>query len=71
MDRTLSSITATTDGWNLPFGAGLELGRGIYIRPMYDGERSHLMAGYFGASWGVSLLAVWLEDPGISFTFGW
>lgn len=59
------------DRWNVPFGAGLELGRGLYLRPMYDGERSHVMAGFFREHWGVSLLWVWLEDPGISVTLGW
>lgn len=57
--------------FNFPFGIGLELGNGVYIRHMYDGERTHLMGGLFREHWGVSLLYVWLEDPGISLTFGW
>ena len=59
------------DGINVPFGASLELGTGFYVRSMFDGQRTHLMGGLFREHWGVSLLWVWLEDPGISLTFGW
>lgn len=73
--RLAPYVSLNYSGWddavNVPFGAGLELGGGVYVRPMYDGERTHLMAGWFGETWGASLLWVWLEDPGISFTLGW
>ena len=55
---------------NLPFGAGIGLGRGFSLRPMYDGDRGHVMLNYFAAQYGVSLMYVWLETLGISFSLG-
>jgi hypothetical protein len=55
---------------NVPFGASIELGKGLSIRPMYDGDRSHLMMNYFANQFGVSLIYVWLETLGISFSAG-
>jgi hypothetical protein len=54
-------------GWNVPFGAHLELGRGFALQPMYDGQRSHLLVHFNQERYGVSLLWVWLERAGISF----
>lgn len=54
------------DGWNVPFGVEVELPRGFSVRPMYDGQRTHLMASYAGQRWGASLLWVWLERAGIA-----
>lgn len=58
------------DGWNVPFGVEVELGQGFSVRPMYDGQRSHLMLNYFREPYGVSLLWVWLEEVGVSFSVG-
>ncbi len=58
------------EGFNFPFGVNIEFGKGIFFRPMYDGQRTHLMGGVFRGRWGVSLLYVWLEEPGISVSFG-
>ena len=73
--RLAPYVTLNYSEWdekfNFPFGVGLELGSGIYARSMYDGERTHLMAGLFREHWGISLIYVWLEDPGISLTVGW
>ena len=33
-------------GWNVPFGASVELGRGFSLQPMYDGARTHLLGSY-------------------------
>ncbi len=55
---------------NVPFGAGVELGKGFSFRPMYDGDRGHVMLNYFAAHYGVSLMYVWLETLGISFSLG-
>ena len=52
---------------NLPFGAHVELGRGISLQPMYDGQRSHLLLSYSRERYGVSLIWAWLEEVGISF----
>ena len=55
---------------NVPFGVGVELGKGFSFRPMYDGDRGHLMLNYFAAQYGVSVIYVWLETMGISFSLG-
>jgi hypothetical protein len=53
-------------GFNVPFGAGKDLGRGLGVRYMYDGQRSHaLLDGYRGPV-GVSLMWVWLERFGVA-----
>lgn len=58
------------EGFNLPFGASFELGKGVSFRPMYDGERSHLLVNYFATQYGVSLMYVWLEKAGVSLSIG-
>jgi hypothetical protein len=57
-------------GWNIPFGLEVGLGDRFTVRPMYDGDRSHLMFSYAQERWSVSLLAVDLEHAGISFAMG-
>ena len=57
-------------GLNVPFGMEVGLGDRFSVRPMYDGARPHLMLNYFRDRWSVSLLAVDLEHPGISFAMG-
>ena len=56
--------------FNVPFGVGLELGRGFSLRPMYDGDRGHVMLNYFAARYGVSLMYVWFETMGVAFSVG-
>ena len=56
--------------FNIPFGVGVELGKGFSFRPMYDGDRRHVMLNYFATQYGVSLMYVWLETMGISFSLG-
>ena len=56
--------------FNFPFGAGMELGKGFSLRPMYDGDRGHLMLNYFAAQYGASVMYVWLETMGISVSLG-
>lgn len=57
-------------GWNVPFGLEVGLVQGLTLRPMSDGARPHLMLSYARERWSVSLLAVDLEHPGISFALG-
>lgn len=57
-------------GFNVPFGFEVGLGQGFSLRPMWDGAKPHLMFNYFRDRWGVSLLAVDLEYPGVSFAMG-
>ena len=56
--------------FNIPFGVGVELGKGFSFRPMYDGDRGHVMLNYFATQYGASLMYVWLETMGISFSLG-
>jgi hypothetical protein len=58
------------DAFNIPFGVNVELGRGFSVRPMYDGQRTHLMASWTNGRIGVSALYVWLENPGVSVSVG-
>ena len=58
------------EGFNVPFGATVELGEGFSVRPMYDGGRSHLMLNWAGGRFGASLLYVWLENFGVSVSAG-
>ncbi len=55
-------------GFNVPFGVEVELGQNFSMRPMYDGHRSHLMLNYLGRRYTTSLLWVWLERFGVSFS---
>ena len=56
------------DGFNIPFGVEVELGSKFSVRPMYDGQRTHLMLNYLGQRHGVSLLWVWLERVGVAYS---
>jgi hypothetical protein len=58
------------EGVNFPFGATFELGRGLSVRPMYDGQRTHLLGSWYGGRWGVSLIWAWLDTPGAAISFG-
>ena len=57
-------------GWNVPFGANLELGRGFSLQPMYDGERSHLLGSYSTARFSATLIWAWLESAGAAISLG-
>ncbi len=57
-------------GFNVPFGVALELPRGFTVKPMYDGQRSHLVVSYDRGPVSVSLLYVWLERFGLAFSIG-
>ncbi len=57
-------------GWNVPFGAGIELGRGIAVRPMYDGRRSHLLATVSTERVSATVIWAWLERGGVALSVG-
>jgi hypothetical protein len=57
-------------GFNVPFGATLELGRGFAVQPMFDGDRAHLLMHHRTAGTSLSLLWVWMERPGVSVSVG-
>ncbi len=54
------------DDFNVPFGVEIELGEFVSVRPMYDGDRSHLMLNFLGRRFSTSLLWVWFERFGVS-----
>lgn len=56
------------DGFNFPFGVEVELGSNFSLRPMFDGDRTHLMLNYNGRRHGLSLLWVWLERVGVAYS---
>lgn len=56
------------DALNVPFGVEVELGERFSIRPMYDGDRTHLMLNVSGRRFAASLIWVWLERVGIAFS---
>lgn len=58
------------DGFNVPFGGGVEVGGGLVGRYMYDGNRSHVLLDYFAGRVGVSVLYVWLERFGVALNGG-
>ena len=57
-------------GWNVPFGANVEVRPGWTIQPMYDGERTHLLGTYSGERFSVTLINAWLESAGIAASVG-
>lgn len=54
--------------FNFPFGVEVELGEHFSLRPMYDGQRTHVMFNYLGKRYSASLLWVWLERVGVAFS---
>lgn len=56
--------------FNVPFGANVELGGGLSVRPMYDGHRTHLIGSFATERFSVSALWVWLEKAGIAVSVG-
>ena len=57
-------------GWNAPFGANVELGRGFSLRPMYDGHRTHLLGTYATDRFSATLIWAWLERAGVAVSVG-
>ena len=58
------------NGWNLPFGANLELGAGWSVQPMYDGHRTHLLGTYATRRFSATVIWAWLERGGVAFSIG-
>ena len=72
--RTSPYVTLNYSEWdeglNIPFGANVELGAGLSIRPMYDGQRTHLLASWATSRASVTLIWAWLESAGAAVSFG-
>lgn len=58
------------DGWNVPFGANVEMGRGVSVQPMYDGHRTHLLGTYATNRFSATLIWAWLERAGAAVSMG-
>jgi hypothetical protein len=55
---------------NLPFGANVELGRGLSLQPMYDGHRTHLLASWANDRLSATFVWAWLERAGVALSVG-
>lgn len=55
---------------NFPFGATLHLGDRYDLRTMYDGARTHLLAGVRVGRVSVTALWIWLEHVGVAVSTG-
>lgn len=55
---------------NFPFGANIEVLPGITLQPMYDGNRTHLLATYSAERYSLTLMSAWLERFGIAASVG-
>ena len=58
------------DRWNVPFGANVEIGRGISVQPMYDGHRTHLLGSFATERFSATLIWAWLERAGVAVSVG-
>ena len=56
--------------FNLPFGASWAIWRNWTLRPMYDGERTHLVTTWTQGRTSVSALWLWLEEFGLACSIG-
>ncbi|MCG8459421.1 MAG: hypothetical protein MI919_24350 [Holophagales bacterium] len=56
------------EDFNFPFGVELDLGERFSMRPMYDGQRTHLTLSYNADRHHITLLWVWLERVGIAYS---
>jgi hypothetical protein len=55
---------------NFPFGASVDLPWNFSLRPMYDGDRSHLMLTHYYRRLSFSALYVWYERLGLAMSLG-
>lgn len=56
------------EDFNFPYGVEFELGDHFSVRPMYDGQRTHLVATWAEDRHSVSLLWVWTERFGVAYS---
>ena len=57
-------------GWNVPFGANIEMGHGFSVQPMYDGQRTHLLGMVATDRFSATLIWAWLERGGVAVSMG-
>ncbi len=58
------------DGFNFPFGVNITLPKNFALRPMYDGDRSHLVLTYYHRQLSFSAMYVWFENFGAAISLG-
>lgn len=58
------------EGWNIPFGAHVDIGRGFSVQPMYDGHRTHLLGSFATERFSATLVWAWLERAGLAVSAG-
>lgn len=67
-------VTVNWSGWdrhiNFPFGANVEVLPRVTINPMYDGNRTHLLATYSANRFNVTVINAWLERWGVAVSAG-
>ncbi len=57
-------------GFNVPFGLNVQIHPRWSLRPMYDGDRSHLTITHHYKNYSASLLWVWFERLGFALSAG-
>lgn len=65
-----TNYTEWDESWNFPFGASVELGAGLAVRPMYDGRRTHLLVSHSLERASFTFVWAWLERAGVAVAFG-
>lgn len=58
------------EGFNVPFGMNVTLPMNFALRPMFDGDRGHLMLTYSYRQMSFSAMYVWFERAGVAASFG-
>jgi len=58
------------EGFNVPFGATIGLPGGLALQPMYDGNRTHLLAIWSHDRVSITAIHAWLERFGMAVSVG-
>ena len=76
VDPVPASLYATVnwsewdEEFNFPFGANIEVWPRVVVQPMYDGNRTHLLATYSADRFNVTVINAWLERWGVAVSAG-
>lgn len=55
---------------NFPAGVSIGVRPEIFLIPMYDGDRGHLLVNFLQERWGVTLIWAWFERAGVAVNAG-
>lgn len=61
-----ANYSSTDRGFNVPFGASIQLGQQFTLTPMYDGHASHTLLTWSGKHESISLIAAWNRRVGVA-----